>query len=57
MKIKKEKLRIKPDVKFYKRQAMGMVGFPPPTMIHQNKKKYNRKREKQRWKKELKEEY
>ena len=55
MKIKKEKLIIKPDTKFYKRQAMGMVGFPPPTMIHQNKKKYNRKREKQRWRKELEE--
>jgi len=53
MKIKKEKLIIKPDTKFYKRQAMGMVRFPPPIVVHQNKKKYNRKREKQIWRKEL----
>jgi len=55
VKIKKEKISIKPDIKTYKRQARAMVGFPPPTMIHKNKKKYNRKRDKLQWKKEWKE--
>ena len=50
---KKEKIKIEPDIKYYKRQAMALVGFPPPTKVHENKKKYNRKREKRNWKKEI----
>lgn len=57
MKIKKEKISIKPDIKTYKRQARAMVGFPPPTVVHKNKKKYDRKRDKLQWKKEWKESF
>ena len=46
MKIKKEILKIKPNIKFYKRQAMAMIGMPPPTKIHKNKKKYSRQQNK-----------
>jgi len=42
MQIKKEHFKIKPDAKFYKRQAMAMVGMAPGTKIHRNKRKYNR---------------
>jgi len=53
--MKKETIKIKPDIKVYKRVVRKM--FPIlPTKVHRDHSKYDRKREKARWKKEVKEE-
>ena len=46
MQIKKEHFKIKPNAKFYKRQAMAITGMAPAPKIHKNKKKYNRSQNK-----------
>lgn len=54
-KMKKETIKKKPDIKVYKRIAREMYPILP-TKVHRDRSKYDRKREKARWKKEVKEE-
>ena len=53
MKIKKEKIKIKPTIKDYKRISREMfLGADIRTKIYKNKKKFN-KADRKNWKKDL----
>jgi len=52
--MKREKVKLKIDVKAYKRIARDLYPILP-TKVHQNKKKYNRKKAKAALRKEISE--
>ena len=50
----RDQMKVRLDISFYKKLSREL--FPlRPTLVHQSKKKYNRKEEKQRWKREVRE--
>ena len=52
--MKRKKKPSKVDVSFYKEISRELFKIPPEK-IHEDKRKYNRKREKRKWKKEVEE--
>ena len=50
----KDQIKIELDPSFYRKLSREL--FPlRPTLIHQNKRRYNRKKEKEKWKREVRE--
>jgi len=50
----KDQIKIELDPSFYRKLSREF--FPlRPTLVHQDKRKYNRKREKEKWKREVRE--